>query len=182
MLYLIVGRTGSGKDTYAKYLEQYELKGVCSYTTRPKRTEYENSHIFISQDEVAKYEKSIVARTEINGYVYFATVDQLKEADYYIIDPNGIKYLNKHFPEIKYTIIYIYADDAIRKERALSRVDKKDYDKEKKVFMARNSSESYQFDEFEKNLLANKHIIIHNNNENNPNFLHEMVKLDLNLE
>ena len=50
--YLIVGQSGSGKTTIMTTLEEkYELKSIQSYTTRPKRSDGETGHIFISDEE-----------------------------------------------------------------------------------------------------------------------------------
>ena len=81
---LICGRSGSGKDTFAKLLKSFGLKDVCSYTTRPRRDGEGDTHTFITEKEVKNYPNKI-AVTEINGYTYFATKEQLEEADYYII-------------------------------------------------------------------------------------------------
>lgn len=119
-LLLILGRTGSGKDTYAGFLEAMGLKGVKSYTTRPKRTEDEDTHIFITKEEAALF-KNRVATTEINGYEYFATKEQIDDADYYIIDPAGVTYMLNKYPDINYKLIYIYAERGTRLERAVKR-------------------------------------------------------------
>lgn len=107
MIY-IVGRSGSGKDYIGKILqEKYGLKPLLSYTNRPRRLGEKDTHIFINtitypsevfdenwcswhdDDGYVKKEKP-VAYTKINGYQYFATRTQLKESDYYIIDPQGL--------------------------------------------------------------------------------------------
>ena len=176
---LIVGRTGSGKDTYAKYLEKLYLKGVCSYTTRPRRPGEGDTHIFIEKEEVENFPNK-VAYTEINGYEYFSTKEQLDKSDFYIIDPEGINYLNQNFPDVNYKIIYIYASYDIRKERAISRVPIEDRFKEEYIFNQRNSSENAQFDLFEKLILSEKNVIIHNNDQNDKCFLQEMAFSDIN--
>ena len=161
---LIVGRTGSGKDTYAKELERLGLKGICSYTTRPRRQGEGDTHIFIKESEVNDYPDKI-AITNINGYTYFATVQQFKKADFYIIDPDGIDYLNKNFPELDYRIVYIYADYQVRRERVVNRVFNAEAQLlEGKVFVDRNQSEDGQFSGFE-NSLYKKNVIIHNNTD-----------------
>ena len=54
-IYLIVGRSGSGKTTIAEELERkYGLKSIQSYTTRPKRSDNETGHIFVSDEEFDK--------------------------------------------------------------------------------------------------------------------------------
>jgi guanylate kinase len=147
MIYLIVGRTGSGKNHLAKLLEQRGLKEVKSYSSRPKRYDGEDGHIFISPEEVDQYEEK-AAYTKIGDYEYFTTMKQINESDVYIIDPNGIKELVKNMPETTFHIVYVYADEMSRKLHAVNRADNKL--KEEDVFNKRNKAEDEQFTEFEK--------------------------------
>lgn len=158
-LVLICGRSGSGKDTYARILDDYGYKGVCSYTTRKRREGEGDTHIFIDKSEVDDYPDK-VAVTEINDVIYFSTKKQLDEADYYIIDPHGIETLNRNYPELKYRIIYIYAPEEVRKARAISRGNAYI---EADIFEKRNASEDAQFKEFEQSLFKKDNIIIHHN-------------------
>ncbi len=152
MIYLIVGRTGAGKDYLVSKLKEHGLSVVKSYATRPKRDENENTHIFITPEEAKEYTDR-VAETTINGYEYFATRKQVEESDIYIIDPNGIKVLTKLMPDATFHIVYVYADNMERRLHAVSRAENKI--KEEQVFDERNASENDQFDEFED---AIKHI------------------------
>ena len=170
---LICGRSGSGKDTYAKELEAQGLKGVCSYTTRPRREGEGDTHVFIKADEVDNYPNKI-AITEINGYVYFATKEQLEQADFYIIDPKGIEYLRENFPEIKFRVIYIYADYETRFCRAVMRGG----EKEKTVFPSRDSSEDEQFRQFEQGLFK-ENVTVHFNNNEDLGFIKRCAVGDL---
>lgn len=145
MIYLIVGRSGAGKDTLQSILQEGGLKNVLSYATRPKRTPDENSHIFISSEE-AKNFPDRVAFTTINGYDYFATREQVENSDIYIIDPNGLYQLISNMPEEAFMIINVRADDKIRMERAMSRGDREE---EKIRFQHRSADEYAQFCEFE---------------------------------
>ena len=46
-IFCVLGRTASGKDTLvADICAKHNLKQLISYTTRPKRSENENTHIF----------------------------------------------------------------------------------------------------------------------------------------
>ena len=91
LITLIVGRSGSGKTTLVNELEnRYGFKSVHSYTTRPKRSENEIGHIFVSSDKVPPKEE-MVAYTVFNGYEYWATQGQIEGSDLYVIDPDGIK-------------------------------------------------------------------------------------------
>lgn len=161
MKYLIAGRSGAGKDHFAKKLvelsmnrdtesvtrDQKPIVILKSYTTRPKRTETEDSHIFITETEAAAYTDK-VAVTHINGYEYFATREQVENTDLYIIDPNGIDELTKNMPETDFQIIYIHAaEDVDRRINAVKRAE--DKIKEEEVFSQRNAAEDAQFTEFE---------------------------------
>lgn len=162
-LYLIVGRTASGKDSLTRAVaEKYNLKILSSYATRPKRPGETNEHIFIASEEVSKYQKDIVAYTKIGEYEYFSTKQQLLESDFYIIDPNGVNYLKEciqKIPGIELHIIYIAADYITRKHRALC--NRKD---QENVFNKRCEAEDKEFIDFECNQGWNKRI--HNINFN----------------
>lgn len=157
-LVCIVGETASGKDFVARYLRKaFGLKDVCSHTTRPPREGEINGreHWFNTQEEFdsIRATEKICAYTKIEksnsgsvGYEYCATLEDVQSADLYIIDPNGIDYLETHFPEISLLIIYIDASKEIRKARALSR-DKS----QEKAFEARYDNEHEQFERFRNN-------------------------------
>ena len=149
MMYLIVGRTGSGKDYLANRLAKEGLKVVKSYTTRPRRTENEDTHIFITPEEAKTYTDK-VATTVINGYEYFATATQVNESDVYIIDPNGVEELTKNMPDTTFHIIYVDSNAMDRRFNAVKRAD--DKIKEELIFDKRDESENAQFTEFEKKI------------------------------
>ena len=160
-LYLVVGRTASGKDSLTRAVaKKYNAKILSSYTTRPKRPGETDEHIFITPDDVVKYQNDIVAYTKIGEYEYFCTKQQLLTSDFYIIDPNGVEYLKdkmKNMEDIELHIIYIAADYVTRKHRALSnRKDKEE------VFDKRCAAEEDQFINFECN--QGWHKRIQNNN------------------
>ena len=173
---LIAGRSGSGKDAYANELENLGLKGVKSYTTRPKRYETEDSHIFVTKEEAAGITDK-VATTKINGYRYFATRKQLENADFYIIDPKGIRELEKNCPDVDFTIIYIYASRPVRLERAINRGGDKKV--EEKVFYERDASENFDFSAFEALLFTYNEVIIHNNNADDKDYLKREAAKDV---
>lgn len=173
---LIVGRSGSGKDTYAQELQRLGLAGVKSYTTRPRRFETEDTHIFVSREEAACM-KDKVAVTHINGYEYFATKSQFKESDFYIVDPAGCFELQK-CEDIDFQIVYLYADHLIRFRRAVKRVNKKDAEKEIGIFRERERSENAQFELFEKLIYTMDNVIIHNNNSDDMDKIIEAARAD----
>ena len=142
MVKLIVGRTASGNSTLAKMLEDMGAKILKSYTTREKRNESDTDHIFITKEE-AKTFNHRVAETIINGNEYFATLEQIEDSDFYIIDPHGIETLLQTMPNTKFEVIYVHAKKELRKERFMARGAKEE------DFLARDKSESDQFDNFE---------------------------------
>ena len=162
-LVLFVGRTAAGKSALAHAIaKKYELSVVKSYATRPPRKQeleagLENAdHVFISEAEYVKL-KDIVADTEINGYHYCTTKEQLEKSDIYVIDPNGIDALKRSefARQHQLVIFYIYANEDIRKHRFELRGETAS------TFQARNQSEEAQFNAFEE--AHTYDIIIYNN-------------------
>ena len=85
LIYLIVGRTASGKNYFANLLTNKGLRRAISYTTRPKREhETDDDYHFISPMR-AKLINPKLAPTEINNYEYFITEKELQNKDTFII-------------------------------------------------------------------------------------------------
>ena len=140
---LIIGRTGSGKSTLERYLNWvYGLKSLKSYSTRPIRDTFDDSHIFIKSEDVQKYKKEFIAYTKIGDDEYFATESQLQDSDIYVIDPIGAKELLINSPNNDYFIIHLKVDKEIRRERTSMRLG---YN-----FDERELAEDERFLEFEK--------------------------------
>lgn len=148
IVFLIVGESASGKDSLANMLcENLGLKKVVSYTTRPRRIgESEDSHIFISKDEVKQYSDDMIAYTEINDNFYFATRKNLMESDIYIIDPEGANHLHAlvNDDSIRFVTIYINVPAEIRRERAMARGDLP------LIYQSRIEDEECQFSYFKR--------------------------------
>lgn len=140
----LMGKTASGKDTLAnKLCERVGLRKVVSYTTRPRRTNEGDTHIFISEEEYRSLENSgqIATFTQIGQYKYCCTIDQLYESDVYVIDPVGVQNLRKlNLPNIRIITVYVNTPDDLRKDRALSRRGD-----DRLVFMKRDMAERDQF-------------------------------------
>lgn len=95
-LYLVMGMGASGKDTFVDLAcETYGMTKVKSYTTRPRRSEDEDTHYFVNETEF--WSKDLIAHLSMGGYDYGATVEQLMEADFYIVDPFTAFSLPKKF-------------------------------------------------------------------------------------
>ena len=147
MKIMVVGRSGSGKDTLANLLkETYGYTQLYSTTTRPRRTPNEDTHVFVSEEE-ANQMTDRVAETVIDGYQYFATKGQLEESDIYLIDPRGLDCVCKNAPDTPLYVVYVEASQDTRLRRAKARAA--DPDEAEKIFYSRQASEDAQFTEFE---------------------------------
>ena len=121
---LIVGRSGSGKTSVVNKLEEkYGLTSVCSYTTRPKRYEDEQGHIFVNTNQMPLRDE-MVAYTYFNHNHYWATSEQVDNADLYVIDPKGIEYFKRKYNGNKKVIVVeIYQTPYICQKRMEQRGD-----------------------------------------------------------
>jgi len=148
MITLLIGESASGKDLIAKKLEQDGYKILKSYATRPRRPDEGDTHIFIKPEEVKQYKNDFIAYTKIGSYEYFATMEQLKQSDIYIIDPKGYHYCKDKIKDIRIVPIYINVNENTRYQRALQRVN---YDKnQKQETEKRFVAEFKQFQDFRK--------------------------------
>lgn len=149
-LLCVLGKTASGKDSLAnKLCERTGLKQIISYTTRPRRVNEGNTHIFVDESDYEQmYQDGVIAAfTQIGQYKYWTTIDQLEDADVYIIDYTGIKTLRElNLPNIKLVSVYINVPDDIREDRALNK--RKD---DKTKFRTRDIAERSQFRDMLKN-------------------------------
>ncbi|MGN5457057.1 MAG: AAA family ATPase [Candidatus Kurthia intestinigallinarum] len=124
-LYLFVGKSGSGKSTIAKILEdRNNLKQLRSYTTRHRRNSTDIDHIFITEDEFYQLQ-DVVAYTFYNGNYYGATAQQVDDADIYVIDVYGVKELLEKYHGKHHYIFIVYFDTTVhtRIRRMLDRDD-----------------------------------------------------------
>lgn len=144
VLLCVMGRSASGKDTLVQKLcERTGLKQIISYTTRERRVNEGETHIFISDDEYQKLESTgqIAAFTQIGQHKYCCTISQLYEHDVYVIDPIGVQHLRElNLPNLRLVTVFINVPDSIREERALN---KRGDDKLK--WRVRNRNEAEQF-------------------------------------
>ena len=135
-LYVITGKSASGKDSIYKALladEELKLKPFVSYTTRPIRsgeTDGREYH-FSDEETLREYEESgrlIEKRVyhTVHGDWYYFNVDS-DEVDLDREDYICIGTLESFIPTRDYygsgrvIPIYVYVDDGIRLERALER-------------------------------------------------------------
>jgi guanylate kinase len=143
---LVVGKTNSGKSSLIKRLcERTGLSSLCSYTTRAKRSESDNDHIFVDVEEYlrAKENGEIAIDGEIAGNYYYSTINQLYEADLYTINPEALdRLLEIDLPNIRFVTVYISCPDDVREARAIQRGD------DKRQYRVRDFAERSEFRRF----------------------------------
>ena len=139
-LLLVVGESGSGKTALTEAVaEKYGLTCISSYTTRPPRVENETGHIFVKNDWKMKlsafnkkhglgflkpfcYNLIDGAFVKFHKNYYFATIEQLKESDFYVIDPPSAVKLKKNLEGIiDCQIIHIKSNVSNRCDRIMAR-------------------------------------------------------------
>lgn len=150
VLLCVLGKTASGKDFITnKLCERMGLKQLISYTTRERRVNEGDTHIFITDEQYLQLEESgqIAAFTQIGQYKYCCTIDQLYSSDIYVIDYLGLKTLRElNLPNLRLVTVYINTPDDIREDRAINK--RKD---DKIKFRVRSRAENDQFREMLKN-------------------------------
>ena len=146
MVFTIVGKTCSGKDTVAKHLERrYGIPNVVTYTTRPMRPDDIDgvSHHFITEEEMHKFSPDdMFAYTEIDGYSYFSLKQQFEGSSLivYVLDPRGIEDLIK--ADIPFKSLYVDCPEETILRRAAERGT------DSGVVTSRLASERKMFDDF----------------------------------
>ena len=144
VLLCVLGRTSCGKDTLVgKLCERTGLTAITSYTTRPRRENEGDTHIFSTKEayEQMQAEGNIAAYTEIAGNYYWTTIDQLYEHSVYIIDYKGVETLRQlNLPNLRLVTIFINTPDDVRKSRALNKRGD-----DRVIFMKRDIAERNQF-------------------------------------
>lgn len=149
VMYLIMGRTGSGKTYFANLLQNIGLKRVVSRTTRKKRDHEDgDAYIWLNKNQ-AKKQKDRVAQTKIGDIEYFTLNKDLDGKDFYIIDPKGMYDLTKNTPDVDYHLIYVQAPS--KEERQKHTINRENnIEQAKAEFEKRNADEDKQFSDFEK--------------------------------
>lgn len=125
-LYIIVGRSGSGKTSIVQELcSSCGLKPVKTTTTRPRRFPEEDSYHFTSQEKFDA-RKDIIAPTRICGYSYGITPEALDTGDITILDLKGALDMQQSYQGKPIKVIGVHAPYTKPRDRMLKRGDKKE--------------------------------------------------------
>jgi guanylate kinase len=145
-----MAESSAGKDTLVnKLCERTGCRQLISYSTRPRRVNEGDTHIFVTEETYQEMFEAgqVAAYTQINGYRYWCTIDQLYSTDVYVIDPIGVDVLKRlNLPNLRIVSVYINVPEEIRKQRAQSRGD------DMNVYRSRSLSERQQFRDMKKNM------------------------------
>lgn len=125
MMIVLIGKSGSGKDTILKEFKKYGFNTIVSYTTRPKR-HYEIDGVdyhFITEDEFMKKIESgfFVEHTEYRGWHYGLAKEDCVKDGIVIVEPNGLKQLQSKIDDI--LVFYVEASLETRIDRLYKRGD-----------------------------------------------------------
>lgn len=122
----VVGESGSGKTFMVEYLrKKYGISMIESYTDRPKRTEDEVGHSFLTPEEFDDLDMaSMIAFTcwpQGDGSIarYCCLVDDVKDdVQTYVIDERGLKYLRKYWSQdFSIFAVRMFSTDVERSKR-----------------------------------------------------------------
>ena len=150
VLLCVMAESSAGKDTLVnKLCEKTGYSQLISYSTRPRRDNEGDTHIFVTEADYQEMLEAgqVAAYTEINNCKYWCTVEQLYSTDVYVIDPSGVDVLKKlGLPSLRIVSVYINVPEEIRSQRAKERGD------DIIVYRNRSLSERQQFRNMKKNM------------------------------
>jgi guanylate kinase len=90
-LYVFTGYSGSGKCAVANILNTVGGYNVVrSYTTKPRKDDIDESHIFVSDVNYDDIPNKL-AETIIGDYRYCTTNEQLESSDIFVMDGKGLE-------------------------------------------------------------------------------------------
>ena len=112
---IIIGKSGSGKTTLCDLIEtRLEIKQIRTYTTKPPRSELDDSHVW-SDIECYKQDEhfdNILCQTRFGIHTYWTRKDQIQGVQTLVVDVNG---LNKLYEtNLKLVVINLVADERMR--------------------------------------------------------------------
>lgn len=150
MLIVIIGKSGSGKGLFARYLSELGVEEILTYTERPPRHELDN-HIFVGSGE---YENcnNIIAQTKFGDYHYWMTLNQIDwhKPQSVTLDINGLEQVrnNDRLSRLRIVAAYINTYGPRRLSRMIDSYQKQglDHDTAYDTALARmNRDKGFEF-------------------------------------
>lgn len=137
MIFYLMGKSATGKDSIYKKLlsENFGLKEVTIYTTRPKRDGEVDGieYYFVDENYFNNNKNRLIEKREyytMYGKWYYATMDDgkiNKDENYLMIGTlESYNSLKKYYGEDQIFPIYLHVDKDIRRERAIKREENQD--------------------------------------------------------
>lgn len=143
-IFIVMGKSASGKDTIYKRLlevEELQLKTAVMYTTRPIRKSEQDGveYFFVDEEELARLqrENKVIehrAYDTVHGIWHYFTVNDgqinLEKADYLMLGTlESFAQLREYYGKDRVIPIYLEVDDGSRLMRALKREMKQEQPK-----------------------------------------------------
>lgn len=127
MVVVLVGKSGSGKDSISNYLTTYlKYNKVVNCTTRPPRiNEVEGvDYYFLDDEEFEDLDKKckFIETNKYNGWSYGFLYNEIKNTDHPMVVANPMT-IHKLKEAFDCKIIYIKAQDKLRYIRQINRGD-----------------------------------------------------------
>ncbi len=147
--YLLLGRTGSGREFFQKLLLENKISVARSFTTRPPCNETvfeDSSHCYITDKQMNEISNRVL-ETEHNGYRYCYTRTLLECSLVIPIDPENVKTICEMFPDTAFRFIEIVASNEDRIKHAVA--DAEDKLTAEEDFIAACEEENEAFCKFE---------------------------------
>ena len=125
----ILGKSGTGKTVLQDMLEsRYGIPRIVSHTTRPRRGDNDNSHVFLTEKEMSKLEGKI-ATTVFGGYKYAGVYPSGESGVHsYVIDKDGYRELNSTD-----NLLVIPVVISMNEKKRKKRISKERFERDKEV-------------------------------------------------
>lgn len=154
--FIILGRTGTGKNKLAselqaarKAIHKEELTLLKTVTTRPQRDYNDNNYHFITPEQSANIPQGHkVLQTFIGQHEYFARKEDIEKADIMIIDPVGLKEIIRLYPDQPFFVCYVAAEHKLTDEQLSQRSSNVQLERQK--YEERYQAEDAMFTKFEQ--------------------------------
>ena len=136
MIYVIIGRTASGKDTIVSKLIKSGYKRIVTYTSRPMRKKEKNgeTYHFVTKEEFEGLIQSGFfaewrSYDTVDGVWYYGSSVDSYDTDedrIIILNPDGFHQIKKILEPEKVKSIYVYSNIGTIRNRLKKRGDKKE--------------------------------------------------------